>query len=288
MSKPTTGLEVSKGKAPSYYNSTSYGSNTTIPVGNGSGASRPPNNQQSWLCSRFGITPLIRGILIGFALGVFTSGVQEQINLNNQLKNAAEACQAKNSRSSSSSQQPQPQQCKPCDCDCTKTTAQTPKQQQDSSSAAHYSTAPVTTAPPFPSSPLVTNDPYLKLARGLIQPLERSSPVRDYLPGKHTDTYTYFHHYMNQFGQLSPLSPKDFTDLPMLHIWPSFFEAYHNHWSRYRGKSNIVFMEIGVQSGGKIPLLRDYFGPGFQYIGIDINPSCKKFEICRLDTYRNW
>jgi phosphoribosyl 1,2-cyclic phosphodiesterase len=37
-------------------------------------------------------------------------------------------------------------------------------------------------------------------------------------------------------------------------------------------------MEIGVQSGGKIPLLRKYFGPGFQYIGIDINPSTLQFQ----------
>jgi hypothetical protein len=37
-------------------------------------------------------------------------------------------------------------------------------------------------------------------------------------------------------------------------------------------------MEVGVQSGGKIPLLRDYFGPGFEYVGIDINPSTTMFD----------
>ena len=37
-------------------------------------------------------------------------------------------------------------------------------------------------------------------------------------------------------------------------------------------------MEIGVQSGGKIPMLRDYFGPGFVYVGIDINDGCKHFD----------
>eukprot|EP00526_Cylindrotheca_closterium_P015021 CAMPEP_0113626390 /NCGR_PEP_ID=MMETSP0017_2-20120614/13646_1 /TAXON_ID=2856 /ORGANISM="Cylindrotheca closterium" /LENGTH=257 /DNA_ID=CAMNT_0000536565 /DNA_START=386 /DNA_END=1159 /DNA_ORIENTATION=+ /assembly_acc=CAM_ASM_000147 len=48
--------------------------------------------------------------------------------------------------------------------------------------------------------------------------------------------------------------------------------------ARFRDKTNVVVMEIGVQSGGKIPLLRKYFGPGLVYVGIDINPSTKMFE----------
>ena len=37
-------------------------------------------------------------------------------------------------------------------------------------------------------------------------------------------------------------------------------------------------MEVGVQSRGKIAVLRDYFGPGLTYVGIDVNPSTKMFE----------
>lgn len=44
-------------------------------------------------------------------------------------------------------------------------------------------------------------------------------------------------------------------------------------------------MEIGVQSGGKIPLLRKYFGPGFTYVGLDINPSTKMFETGKDDDF---
>ena len=126
------------------------------------------------------------------------------------------------------------------------------------------------------SSPLSYESSADNKKSGLILPFEKSGPV-EYLPGKHTDTYTYFHHYLKQFAMASPNPPVDFTTLPLLHIWPQYFEAYHNHWSRYRGKE-VVFMEIGVQSGGKIPLLRNYFGPGFTYIGVDINPTCKMFE----------
>lgn len=117
-----------------------------------------------------------------------------------------------------------------------------------------------------------------KKTNRLSLPFERTE-LKMYLEkGKNmTDTYTYFHNYMRLFGAEQPNSPKDFETLPLLHIWPIYFEAYNNHWHRYRGKE-VVFMEIGVQSGGKIPLLRDYFGKGLTYVGVDINKSTKKFE----------
>ena len=96
------------------------------------------------------------------------------------------------------------------------------------------------------------------------------------------DTYNYFHHYVTILNRDLPTSPTDnviVNELPMLHTWMHFMEAYGNHMDRFRSRNRgVVFMEIGVQSGGKIPMLRDYFGPGLTYIGIDINPSTKLFE----------
>ena len=113
-------------------------------------------------------------------------------------------------------------------------------------------------------------------AKRWTAPLERSAKPVEFLPGRTTDVYTPFHDYLNKFGQATFQPPSDFG-LPLLHIWPHFFEAYHNHFHRYIGKE-VVFMEVGVQSGGKIALLREYFGSGFTYIGVDINPACKMFE----------
>eukprot|EP00957_Ditylum_brightwellii_P148862 11332801-Ditylum_brightwellii.AAC.1 len=99
----------------------------------------------------------------------------------------------------------------------------------------------------------------------------------EYMPGHKTDVYTPFHDYLHKNGiDTFPPTPTD-LGVPLLHICPAYFEGYHNHWHRYIGKK-VVFMEIGVQSGGKIPLLRQYFGDGLTYIGVDINPSCKMFE----------
>ena len=116
-----------------------------------------------------------------------------------------------------------------------------------------------------------------EMDESLIQPFEETS-VKEFLPGRTTDNYNYFHRWIELFGRDGPNPPHDMEDMPMLDIWPTYFDAYHNHWQRFRGKENIVFMEVGVQSGGKIPMLRDYFGPGFVYVGIDINKGCEKFD----------
>ena len=106
-----------------------------------------------------------------------------------------------------------------------------------------------------------------------VEPLEHTGHV-EFLPSKVTDAFNPIHNY---FKLLLREEKADFPELPLLHSWAHFFEPYHNHFHRFRGKK-VVFMEIGVQSGGKIPLLRDYLGPGLTYVGVDINPSTKKFE----------
>ena len=90
-----------------------------------------------------------------------------------------------------------------------------------------------------------------------------------------TDAFNPLSNYMSV---LSIDRETDFPNLPQWHTWVHYLEAYHNHLYRFRGQ-NVVFMEVGVQSGGKIAAMRDYIGPGFKYIGIDVNPSVKsKFE----------
>ena len=37
-----------------------------------------------------------------------------------------------------------------------------------------------------------------------------------------------------------------------------------------------------MKSGGKIPLLQNYFRSGLKYVGIDINPSTKMFDSADL------
>jgi hypothetical protein len=63
----------------------------------------------------------------------------------------------------------------------------------------------------------------------------------------------------------------------MLHKWHHYFEIYHRHLDRFRGRSPVL-LEIGVFQGGSLKMWRDYFGEGVKIIGVDIDPRCRQFE----------
>ena len=59
--------------------------------------------------------------------------------------------------------------------------------------------------------------------------------------------------------------------------YKNYFPIYEKLFSRFKGKK-ITFVEIGVLSGGSLFMWRDFFGPKARIIGIDLNPSAKKWE----------
>lgn len=59
--------------------------------------------------------------------------------------------------------------------------------------------------------------------------------------------------------------------------WRHYFDAYHRHLARFRGRSPVV-LEVGVYSGGSLEMWPAYFGPGTRVVGVDIEPACKAYE----------
>ena len=59
--------------------------------------------------------------------------------------------------------------------------------------------------------------------------------------------------------------------------YTKYFDVYEKLFNKYKGK-DINFLEIGVQNGGSLEIWKNYFGENSKIIGIDLNPSCKKFE----------
>lgn len=59
--------------------------------------------------------------------------------------------------------------------------------------------------------------------------------------------------------------------------WSHYLGIYEKYLSGYRG-SPVTILEIGVNHGGSIDMWRTYLGNRCRYIGVDINPECKKFE----------
>jgi hypothetical protein len=62
-----------------------------------------------------------------------------------------------------------------------------------------------------------------------------------------------------------------------VHKWTHYFDIYHRHLERFRDKP-IHLLEIGLDQGGSLDMWRSYFGPKAHYYGVDIEPSCRKYE----------
>ena len=69
-----------------------------------------------------------------------------------------------------------------------------------------------------------------------------------------------------------------------LNKWKHYFDIYEENFSKYRGKK-ITVLEIGVFRGGSLKMWQNYFGEQINLIGIDIDPSCKKFEEKNIKNY---
>lgn len=67
------------------------------------------------------------------------------------------------------------------------------------------------------------------------------------------------------------------TEGPGIWKWRHYFPIYHRHLERFVGRSPHV-VEIGIYSGGSLPMWLNYFGEGTQVYGVDIHPDCTKHE----------
>jgi len=70
---------------------------------------------------------------------------------------------------------------------------------------------------------------------------------------------------------------QDHKSGPGVWKWIHYFEAYHRHLERFRNTSPRI-LEVGIYSGGSLEMWKDYFGPGCQIYGVDIEPACKAYE----------
>ena len=64
----------------------------------------------------------------------------------------------------------------------------------------------------------------------------------------------------------------------------NYFPIYEKLFSRFRNKK-IVFVDVGVFSGGSLFMWQDYFGPQAKIVGVDLNPKAKMFEKYGFDIF---
>ena len=63
-----------------------------------------------------------------------------------------------------------------------------------------------------------------------------------------------------------------------LHKWHHYFEIYDRWFSRFRSKTDLRILEIGVSRGGSLRMWREYFHHDAVIVGIDIDSECKIHE----------
>jgi len=84
-------------------------------------------------------------------------------------------------------------------------------------------------------------------------------------------------------GQLATLY-ENYNEAPLFDHWDGYAIHYERHFPRPCTSKKglqcepIKMLEIGVQSGGSTRVWKKYYGDQLHYVGIDINPKCKRSE----------
>ena len=71
---------------------------------------------------------------------------------------------------------------------------------------------------------------------------------------------------------------EQYDEAPLLDHWVEYAEHYELHLPKPDGVTPIKMMEIGVQSGGSARVWKQYYGEPLTYVGVDIEPKCKRSE----------
>ena len=67
------------------------------------------------------------------------------------------------------------------------------------------------------------------------------------------------------------------TEGPGIWKWRHYFDIYHRHLARFVGRE-VHVMEVGIYSGGSLPMWREYFGKGCHIHGVDIESACLAYQ----------
>jgi hypothetical protein len=76
----------------------------------------------------------------------------------------------------------------------------------------------------------------------------------------------------------------EYSEGPGLWKWRHYFPIYERHFARFRGRA-VNVTEVGIYSGGSLPMWLDYFGAGAHIYGTDIEDACRAYASDRVDVF---
>jgi len=66
--------------------------------------------------------------------------------------------------------------------------------------------------------------------------------------------------------------------------WRHYFDIYQRHFSKFVGRE-VHVVEVGIYSGGSLPMWRSYFGEGCRVYGVDIEDACMAYRDERTEVF---
>jgi 23S rRNA U2552 (ribose-2'-O)-methylase RlmE/FtsJ len=66
------------------------------------------------------------------------------------------------------------------------------------------------------------------------------------------------------------------TTGPGIWKWDHYFDIYHQYLHKFVGQ-DVHVVEVGIFSGGSLPMWQSYFGPRARIYGVDIEPACTAY-----------
>eukprot|EP00798_Chlamydomonas_sp_ICE-L_P006832 gene6832-30806_t len=78
---------------------------------------------------------------------------------------------------------------------------------------------------------------------------------------------------------------RSYNESHLFHHWMDYAPHYERHLPDPKINKPVRMLEIGVQSGGSTRVWRQYYGSKLHYVGLDVNPKCKRSEVKEEHTY---
>jgi hypothetical protein len=77
----------------------------------------------------------------------------------------------------------------------------------------------------------------------------------------------------------------NYNESHLLHRILDHADHYQAHLPPRHGEGKVKLLEIGIQSGGSTRAWRQWFGDRLMYVGIDVEPGCKRSESLAEDLH---
>lgn len=66
--------------------------------------------------------------------------------------------------------------------------------------------------------------------------------------------------------------------------WTHYFDIYQRHFSKFVGRE-VHVMEVGIYSGGSLPMWKECFGTGCHVYGVDIEEACMAYKDDKTEVF---